>query len=140
MDRPTKLEEIAGQYSDVFKSVYGFRPRHERQETIAEYQEALDDLRPLVDEEIEHDRVRYETYLTEFMVAVHATMNDFGLDTFDAVRWLFAASDPDLNVNDPDEARHHFDRFMWDCGLDWVISHNLEQWFLAEQKERMAKI
>lgn len=40
----TELEELAGLYSDAYKSVYGFRPRGPVQWGVADYRDALDDL------------------------------------------------------------------------------------------------
>jgi hypothetical protein len=61
-------------YSDLYKDVYGSRPRHARFESLEEFQDDYDFLCNRLDEQIEEQRVQQSRNFDAFVERVRETM------------------------------------------------------------------
>jgi hypothetical protein len=61
-------------YSDLYKDVYGSRPRYAQFRDLEEFQDDYDFLCNRLDEQIEEDRVRQESNFDKFVARVEETM------------------------------------------------------------------
>ena len=61
-------------YSDLYKDVYGSRPRYAQFRDLEDFQDDYDFLCNQLDEQIEEDRVRQESNFDKFVARVEETM------------------------------------------------------------------
>lgn len=99
-------------FSDLYKDVYGFRPRGHRfyDATPEEKQEIWDDLCDSLDREIINDRRRYWEAGVRFEKRVEETIKAGAGDRETAIRWIKDAEDV-LGDYDEDDA------LCWACDL-----------------------
>lgn len=98
-------------YSDLYKDVYGFRPRHARFESIEAFDEDYKFLIERLNEQLDEDRVRQATNLEKFAERVRETMELCNCDQRRAVE-IIADAEGELDEYKwygPERLEWHFD-------------------------------
>ncbi len=102
-----ELMEMAQSYSDVYKDVYGSRPRGEMPKGEALKKE-MNFLYNQLDKIIEEDKQREEDAIVDFQVHIENMMSDFCIDMETAIRW-------DMEANDTNDVDH----YKWNHNLPY---------------------
>jgi ribosome assembly protein YihI (activator of Der GTPase) len=103
-------------YSDMHKSVYGFRPRHYIDPNTS--REKLQEMLKELQEELEYqnaiDREYQERCVQDFERRIDKLMADHGIDRQTAIRWLAQADE--IDDLDNKVKREHME---WNHGLPY---------------------
>jgi hypothetical protein len=91
----TPLEEAQSMYSDYYKDVNGFRPRHTCDWTVEQYNDAMDDLQVEADIQIAENKVRDAKSIADFEALLTKTMELCSVDRTNAMRILVEAEGED---------------------------------------------
>ena len=83
-----EIEKLAGEYSDLYKSVHGIRPRWTTDWTVEEYKAELDSLYAESDRQIAEERIEQAAAAVEFEAAIAKVMAMGNCDRETALRWM----------------------------------------------------
>jgi hypothetical protein len=125
----TPLEEAAVLYSDMHKDAYGFRPRHAQYDTPEEYYQAMDELQPIIEEQIRENAIAEQQRLVEFCQTIRALCRTHDIEPYTALRWLFDAADREM------DHPMDVDAFFWKTGIPYQTQMELGRWVLEQAKE-----
>lgn len=78
-------------YSDLFKDVYGFRPRHVQFESQEAFDAEYERLVKSLDEVIDEERLAKVRAIKTLKTRIRGLMRDHGIDGLTALRWDFDA-------------------------------------------------
>ena len=99
-------------YSDMYKDAYGFRPRFSTDHmTDAEFQNDLDMLQVMIEDNIRMEAEFQKQALTRFRDTLTSYNERFGVDIATAIRWWIEADGRDIRVPQDVES------FLYDVGL-----------------------
>ena len=88
MSEYTKLEVLAGEYSDLYKDVYGFRPRYDQTGWTEEtYRGEIDALIPALEASIAEEKERESAAVVRFEKRIKAYMNR-GYNRKESITWI----------------------------------------------------
>jgi len=88
----TKLELLAGEYSDMYKDTYGFRPRGITAGwTEADYEREIDALIPILEASIAEEKERESAAVVCFEKRIVDTIAAGAENRAAAIRWIAAA-------------------------------------------------
>lgn len=90
--------ELVGTYYDLFKDVYGYRPRDFQEMTNKQLEEEIEYLSKENDRQIEENNASQAMSLLKFNELVVNTMAVSGLSTEDTIRYLIEAEDVDGDI------------------------------------------
>lgn len=92
----THLEIVASIYSDIFKDVNGFRPRHDVSGwNEADFQSAINNLQEELEVIIKEEAHTEKILVEQFEASVQNVINFGAGDRKTALRWLMDASEAD---------------------------------------------
>lgn len=83
-----EIEKLAGEYSDMFKSVNGFRPRWTNDWTVEEYKAELESLYAENARQMDDERIEQAAAAVEFEAAIVKVMAMGAADRETAMRWM----------------------------------------------------
>jgi len=92
MSEYTELEELAWEYSDLYKDVYGFRPRYNQEGWTEEtYRGEIDALIPALEQAVAEEKEREAAAVVRFEKRVVDTIAAGAADRGAAIRWIAQA-------------------------------------------------
>ncbi len=101
-------------YSDLYKDVYGFRPRYARFESVEEFDERFKVLAAELSMQLDEDRVRQSANLDEFFNRVLETMKLCNCDQYRAIE-IIADAEGELE----DYKFYGYERLEWHFDLKY---------------------
>lgn len=109
----TAREEMISLMSDLYKDVYGFRPRIAYSTwSTADLQAEWDFLIEKLDRSIELEKQAYQNARERYDAYIYQLMIDHGISKADAIRW---------DLNGAADIDHH----LWEWGLNMTDTYEI---------------
>lgn len=105
----TQLEALKSQYSDMYKDVYGVRPKPLPDMPEGWYEEALINLETSIIEDLQKERERQNVASEEFWKHIKKMMEEYHLTMPAAIRWDMMAEGMENDL----------EHYLWMKDLSW---------------------
>ena len=105
----TEKNEMISMYSDMYKDVYGFRPRGVNfdKHTIKHLNEEMDFLQEMIEDDLKRELVQKNIDIIAFKNLIQETIEHGAGDHATALRWLLEGS----------EYPEDMEMFIWSTGI-----------------------
>lgn len=114
MEQYTEADYLYGEYSDVYKSLHGIRPRWAHGQTVEWYKDALYRLQVQVEEQIREDEIRAQKAIEDFKAQIQQCIRYGAGDEITALRWILEAEQVDVNDY------YDLDHWMYRSGFEYT--------------------
>lgn len=105
----TYINELKTQYSDMYKDVYGIRPKPLPDMPVGWYKNAIDHLEANIVDDLQKERERQNVASEEFWKHIKKMMADYNLTMPAAIRWDMMAEGMENDL----------EHYLWMKDLSW---------------------